>query len=190
MLRRLSNSQLVLCAVLFLLIAMVIAAYPTYTFVRGFVVGALYPLEQFDANTTVNFKDDDPYARYVLALDVDHPDEPLPAIHVNLDSPDGEVITEETNQWARLFGREYRRFLIITAPPSGRFNVTVESDSNADFLIYRKIDDVYERELGRSMILWITACVPVIPMLTCISIVLWRIIHASDKLTLDLDSSR
>lgn len=186
MIARLSHLKLLLIALGMLIASILIAIYPSYTFVRGFVEGAMFPLEQFDSNETLEFRDETPYSGYILSLDVDHPDEPLPSVHVIVNSPDGEVRTEEMSMWAKVFGREYRRFLIIDAPPSGRFDITVECESSEDFLIYRNVDDVLSREIKRSTPLWIAACVPLILMVITMAILITRLMRDSDQPSLSL----
>ena len=186
MLERLRIPHLLLIAFGLIVLSVLIAIYPTYTYLRAVVQDAMFPLVQFDSNELVEFQDDDPYARYVLALDIDHPDEPLPSIDVEISSPDGEVTTHDINQWARLFGREYRRFLVIDAPNTGRFNLKVGTDSNEDFILYRSIEDVAAKQTRRSLPLWIVACVPLALSFGTLVLILLRAMRDSDHVSLDL----
>lgn len=186
MLTRLRIPHLFLITLALIVLSILIAIYPSYAYLRAFIKDGMFPLVQFDSNELVEFQDEDPYARYILALDIDHPDEPLPSVNVVVDSPDGEITTTDINQWVMLFGREYRRFLVIETPETGRFNITVETDSHEDFLLYRSIEDVAARQTRRSLPLWILACVPLALAVATLVLILLRAMRESDHVSLDL----
>lgn len=187
MLTRLRIPHLFLITLALVVLSILIAIYPSYAFLRAFIKDGMFPLEQFDSHELVEFHDEDPYARYILAIDIDHPDEPLPSVNVVVDSPDGEVTTTDINQWVMLFGREYRRFLVIDAPETGRFNLTVETESDEDFLLYRSIEDVAAKQTRRSLPLWILACVPLTLAFATLVFILLRAMRESDHVSLDLE---
>ncbi|MCA9274772.1 MAG: hypothetical protein KDA29_01990 [Phycisphaerales bacterium] len=187
MLKRLSNLRLLGIAALMLLLSVAIAIYPTLTFVRGFFIGTLHPLEQFDSGETLEFSDDSPYSRYVLSMEVDERNPPLPDMQVMITASDGTVPhTEPINRWNSIMGREFKQFLVIEPPADGRLTIRIDTEDNEDFLVYRRIEDVVEHELKRSTPLWLVACVPLVIMIVLMGILITRLIRDSDQLSLSL----
>lgn len=187
MLKRLSNLRLLGIAALMLLLSVAIAIYPTLTFVRGFFIGTLHPLDQFDSGETLEFSDDSPYSRYVLSMEVDERNPPLPDMQVMITASDGTVPhTEPINRWNSIMGREFKQFLVIEPPADGRLTIRIDTEANEDFLVYRRIEDVVEHELKRSTPLWLVACVPLVIMIVLVGILITRLIRDSDQLSLSL----
>ena len=186
MLRRLSNAHLLGIAALMLLLSGVIAFAPTIRFVRGFFVGTLHPLEQFDSGETVEFIDPDPYSGYLLSMEVEERNPPLPEMDIAIATSDGGAPeTSRIDRWNAMMGREYKQFLVIEPPEDGRLTIRIDTEENEDFLIYRRIDDVFEREIRAAAPLWITAAVPLMVMVVALGLILSRMMRESDKPSLD-----
>lgn len=187
MLKRLSNLRLLGIAALMLLLSVAIAIYPTLTFVRGFFMGTLHPLEQFDSGETLEFHDQTPYSHYVLSMEVDERNPPLPNMQIAVTASDGTVPhTEPVNRWNSIMGREFKQFLVIEPPADGRLTIRIDTEDNEDFLVYRRIEDVIEHELKRSTPLWLVACVPLVIMIVLVGILITRLMRDSDQLSLSL----
>jgi hypothetical protein len=187
MLNRLSNLHLLGIAALLLLLSLAIAIYPTLTFVRGFFMGTLHPLDQFDSGETVEFVDATPYSRYLLSMEVEERNPPLPDMQISVtDSSGNTPHTEQLNRWNAVMGREYKQFLVIEPPADGKLTIRIDTAENEDFLIFRNIEDVIEHEAKRSTPLWLVALLPLIAMLVLMGILITRLMRASEQVTLSL----
>lgn len=181
-----SNAQIALSATILLIVAIAIASYPSLRFVRGVIVGTLHPLAEFDSNEPFEFYDDNPYTTYWLAMQVDERNAALPEMDVNIVSTLGEVQSESINRWSSMMGREYKQFLIVTPPADGRFSITITTDANEDFTIFRRPEDVLKHELNRAAPMWIVAGFPFVCTLCLFGVVVYRIITASSKIELQV----
>ncbi len=187
MLRRLSNAHLLGIAALMLLLSVAVAFGPTIRFVRGFFVGTLHPLEQFDSGETVEFVDPDPYSGYLISMEVEERNPPLPDMEISISTSGGTTPeTSRIDRWNSMMGREYKQFLVIEPPEDGRLTIRIDTEENEDFLIYRRIDDVLEREVRAAAPMWIAATVPLTLMIITLCIILTRLMRESDKPSLDL----
>lgn len=187
MLKRLSNAQLLGISALLLLLSVAIAILPTVSFLRGFMVGTLHPLEQFDSGETLEFVDPDPYSGYLISMEVDERNASLPPMQIQLTSSDGtETRTSRIDRWNSVMGREYKQFLVIEPPADGRFTIRIDTPDDEDFLIYRRIDDVIEREARSSAPIWIVASIPFVLMIIGLGIVFSRVMLNSDDPTIEI----
>lgn len=185
---RISIAGLLFIALVLLVLSIVIAVYPTYTFLRSFVVGSLHPLEQFDSGETLEFFDEDPYTGYLLSMEVDERNATIPPMEIEVrTSEGGRPETSPINRWNSVMGREYKQFLVIEPPADGRFTIMIETEDSEDFLIYRRIDDVFERAVHRSMVLWLLAALPLLGALAMLALVLMRVINSSSKVDLRIE---
>lgn len=183
---RLSNPRLALIATILLLLSMLIAFYPSLRFVRGVIIGTLHPLAEFDSNEPFEFYDDNPYTTYWLAVQVDDHDAPIPQLDVNIVSTLGEVQTESINRWSSMMGRKYKQFMIVTPPADGRFSINITTESNEDFTIFRRPEDVLKYELNLAAPIWIVAGFPFVCSLFLFGIVVFRLATASNKIDLQI----
>ncbi len=192
-LHRWSSPGLLLAGVLLLLMGALIAAYPTYRFADDLIMGVTHPVAEFDAGETHEFRDDTPFSRYYLAMEVNSHQDPLPPLQVHLNAlgveagQGGEEIeTEPTNSWASILGREYKRFLIISPPASGEFSISVDAPPGEDFLLYREINDVYAHALKRVTPYWLAALLPTMAALVLLGILIVRLVNATSRVDLRL----
>ncbi len=170
------------------MLGLLIAAYPTYTFVRGLVIGSLHPLEQFDSGETLEFTDSDPYSGYLLSMEVDERNAAIPPMEIDLRTSDGTPPeTSPIDRWNSIMGREYKQFLVIEPPTDGRLTIRIDTVDSEDFLIYRRIDDVFERSIRRSMPLWITAALPLLGGGILLGVVLVRLVNTSSRVELRIE---
>lgn len=186
-LSRVSTAQLALATGVLIVLGLAIAVYPTVSFVREFVVGALQPVGRFDANEPYAFTDPDPYAQYSLAIEVDGRDQALPEMDVRLDTDQGPAQTKPLDRWSALMGREYAHFLRIAPPPEGVLDIEITTEGNEDFVLFREINDVYTRALGRALPLWVVALVPVVLGLAALVLMIARLAHSSSEVRLRVD---
>lgn len=84
-------------------------------------------------------------------------------------------------------GREYKQFLVIEPPADGRLTIRIDTVDSEDFLIYRRIDDVFERSIRRSMPLWITAALPLLGGGILLGVVLVRLVNTSSRVELRIE---
>ncbi len=181
---RQSTSKLTLLGVVLVLLAILIATYPTLTFVKGFTVGTLHPIAEFESGEDFTFIDDDPYSSYLLSMSVNERNAPIPEMHVTIDTADGQVQTKSINRWNSLMGREYKQFLWISPVESGKIQFHIETQENEDFLLFRSIDDVLDRELGRAIPIWLVSLVPLLLAIVLLGVILVRFINASSEVNL------
>ena len=188
MLKRLSNAHTLGIAALLLLLSIMLAAPPTYAFVRGFVIGTLHPLDQFDSGETHAFHDPDPYSGYLLTMEVDTRNAPIPDMQIDLRASDGSApTTHKVNRWSSMMGREYKQFLEIDPVKDGELTIRIDTQDNEDFLIYRNIGDVIEHEAKRAAPLWIAACIPFVCAVLLFVIAVARFVKNSGKLELGIE---
>jgi len=167
--RAIGSTTLFLAAAGLFVLAVLVAVYPTVTFTRVFLTESLHPLETFDSGETIELNDPDPYSNYVLTMEVESRNAPVPSMDVTMTGSTGaEPSTRPMNRWTSIMGREYKQFLEIVQPGDGRLTITIRTDEPEDFLIYREMDDVFERAVNGSIVLWIVAAVPLVGALACI----------------------
>jgi hypothetical protein len=183
-LSRQSTTKLWMLTVGLVLLALLIATYPTLTFVRGFTIGSLHPLAEFESGEDFTFVDDDPYSSYLLSMTVSERNAPIPEMDVQITSADGEVETQSINRWNSIMGREYKQFLRIAPVPSGELRIRIDAQENEDFLLFRSINDVVDRELSRAIPIWIAALVPMLGAIMLLGVILVRFINASSEVNL------
>lgn len=186
-LSRVSTAQLALATVMLIVVALAVAVYPTVAFVREFVVGALQPVARFDANEPYAFTDPDPYASYNLAIEVDGRAQTLPEMDVRLDTVQGPAQTQPLDRWSSLMGRQYSHFLSIAPPPEGVLDIEITTEGNEDFVLFREIEDVYAKALGRAVPLWVVALIPLVLGLAALGMTIARLAYSSGEVRLRVD---
>lgn len=185
---RISIAGLLFIALVLIVLGVLAAAYPSITFVRNFMIGSLQPLEIFDSGEQLNFVDEEPYSSYYLSMEVDERNADLPEMQIEILTSDGTPpVTSPINRWNSMMGREYKQFLVIEPPADGRLSITVSTPENEDFLIYRSIEDVFEREIRRAMPLWLLAALPFLGAVAMLGLVLMRLINTSSKVDLRIE---
>jgi hypothetical protein len=183
-LSRQSTSKLTVLGIVLVLLSILIATYPTLTFVKGFTMGTLHPIAEFESGEDFSFVDDDPYSSYLLSMSVSERNAPIPEMEVSIETPDGEVVTESINRWNSVMGREYKQFLKIAPVESGKLRFRIDAEENEDFLLFRSINDVLDRELGRAIPIWLVALVPLMIAVGILGVILVRFINASSEINL------
>ena len=187
LLHQLNTPVLLLVASGLLILCLLTVASPSLRFVRGVFTGSLHPLDQFDSGETLEFEDPQPYSNYLLAMEVDERHQAVPEMQVNIHTSTGEEpITRPINRWNSVMGREYTQFLIIESPIDGKLTITIETEQNQDFLIYREINDVLEHELKRVTPFWIGGIILLVLSVILFSIALMRLIRQSEQLDLQI----
>lgn len=185
---RLSITTLLIIALVLFVLGVLLAILPTYSFIRNFAVGTLHPLEVFDSGEAVEFIDDNPYSGYLLSVEVDELSAPLPEMNIVITTSDGtSPQTSEINRWNTLMGRDYKQFLMIEPPADGLLNIQINTPENEDFLIYRRIDDVLEREIRRTLPEWTVSSIPILGSLAILMRILIRMITTSSNLDLEFE---
>jgi|GEM_PF-3454689 len=183
-LARHSTVKIGLCALVLILVALLIAVYPTIRFVRGFTMGTLHPIAEFESGETFEFQDPNPFSAYYLSMSVSSRDAQLPEMDLSVSNTQGLIEGDPINRWNSVMGREYKQFLIIPVQSDGKLTIEINTPENEDFLIYRKIEDVIAHELDRAKLLWIIALVPLLCALGFLIIVLVRAINSSSRVDL------
>jgi hypothetical protein len=185
---RLSVAGMLLVALLMIVLFILIAAYPSVTFVRNMFVGTLLPLEQFDSGETLTFEDTGSYTGYLISMEVDERNADLPTMQVEILNSQGNApVSSPLNRWNSVMGREYKQFIEIDPPDDGKLTITIETEESEDFLIHRRIDDVFEREVLRSTPLWIVSLIPLMIAVVLIAIAMIRMINESSKVDLRVE---
>lgn len=185
---RISTAGLLFIAMVLIGLGLLTAAYPTFTFVRQFMISTLQPLEIFESGETIEFVDDDPYSDYYLSMEVDERNADLPEMQVDIVTSNGTApVTSPINRWNSMMGREYKQFLVIEPPPDGQLSITITTAETEDFLIYRDVQDVFEHEIRRAMPLWVLAAVPLLVTVLILGLVLMRLINTSNKVDLRIE---
>ncbi|MGJ8635348.1 MAG: hypothetical protein ACSHX5_00685 [Phycisphaerales bacterium] len=187
-LSRQSTAKIGLLALGLIALALLIAAYPTYTFIRSFTTDSLHPIAQFESGETFEFIDDDPYSDYRLSMSVTHRDAPVPPMEMSVTNDQGEVQTNELDVWISLMGREYKQFLRIPQQPEGKLTIRIDTDENEDFMIFRHIGDVALQSKNRAIPFWILSLVPLLGAFGCFGIMLVRAVNASSKIEMHVSS--
>ena len=181
---RQSTAKIGLVALGLIFLALMIAAYPTITFVRGFTTDTLHPVAQFESGESFEFVDPNPYSGYLLSMTVTQRDAPLPPMEVAVISASGQVTGEPINRWNSVMGREYKQFLRIPAQDDGKLTIKIDTPENEDFLIFRTIGDVVTKNRSRAMPLWITALVPLALAVLLLGVILVRAVNSSSSVHL------
>lgn len=186
MLGRLSTSRLFLIAGLLAVLGLALAIYPTVSWVRVFIEGALRPLATFQTGERFRLVDPDPYSDYVLGVEVDTRNAPTPAIDATvLDDGGDPVPTRPIDRWVSLMGREYKQFLEIDQPGDGVLEIVASADETEDIQISRNTDDVAARAARRMLPLWILAGLPVLLAIGVMVYAIARGVREGDKMDLD-----
>lgn len=183
-LARQSTARIGLVALGLIFLSLLIAVYPTITFVRGLTTETLHPVAQFESGEHFEFVDPDPYSGYLLSMTVTQRDAQLPPMEISVVNSAGEVTGEPINRWNSVMGREYKQFLRIPAQRDGKLTIQIDTPENEDFLIYRRIDDVASRAISRAMPLWILSLVPLGIAVLLLGVILVRAVNSSSSVHL------
>ncbi len=183
-LARQSTARIGLVALGLIFLSLLIAAYPTITFVRGFTTETLHPVAQFESGDRFEFIDPDPYSGYLLSMTVTQRDAPLPPMEISVINASGQVTGDPINRWNSVMGREYKQFLRIPSQPDGKLTITIDTPENENFLIFRTITDVVTKARSKAMPLWITALVPLTVAVFLLGVILVRAVNSSSSVNL------
>lgn len=187
-LSRQSTAKIGLIALGLIALTLIIAAYPTYTFIRSFTTQSLEPIAEFESGETFEFIDDDPYSDYRLSMSVANRDTPVPPMEISITNAQGEVQTEQINLWMSMMGRQYKQFLHIPAQPEGALTIRIDTPENEDFMIFRHIGDVAEQAKNRALPFWLLSLIPLSGAIACFGIMLVRAVNASSRVDLHVSS--
>lgn len=187
-LSRQSTAKIGLIALGLILLSVVIAAYPTFTFVRSMVIESLHPIALFESGEEFAFVDQDPYSDYLLSMTVTERDAALPAMEISMLNADGAVTGTPMNRWNSVMGREYKQFLRIPAQADGKLTIRVDTPENEDFLIFRRIPDVIAQARSNAFPLWMTSLIPLVFAVALLGIILLRSINDSSNIRLHVSS--
>ena len=187
-LARQSTAKIGIWALVLILLAVLIAILPTVGFVRGFTMGTLHPVAEFDSGEVFELNDPTPFSGYYLSLSVDERDADVPPMEISITNAKGEVPTQSINRWNSMMGREYKQFLKVPKQTDGKLTFHIQTESNEDLLIFRQIEDVIEHEISKARLLWFAALIPLAMGLCLLMVILIRAINDSSKVDLHVSS--
>lgn len=167
-----SVTTLLIVAMALFVIGLLLAAWPTYSFIRNTAEGTLHPLEVFGSGEAITLIDDAPYSGYLLSVRVDDAGSALPEMDAAITTSDGAAAqTSRTDRWDTRNGRDYRQFLEIEPAPDGRLEILIRSPQQNDILLYRRPGEVLAHEARRAMAEWTVASIPILARVLLRSIV-------------------
>lgn len=187
-LARQSTAKIGIWALVLILIAVLIAVLPTVGFVRGFTVGAVHPIAEFDTAEVYELVDPTPFSGYYLSMPVNSRDDEVPPMEISITNAQGEVPTQPIKRWNSMMGREYKQFLKIPKQDDTKLTISIQTERNESMLIFRSLEDVVEHEIARARILWFAALVPLAMGLCLLMVILIRAVNDSSKVDLHVSS--
>lgn len=187
-LSRQSTAKFGLLALGLIALALLIAVFPTISFVRTFTNGSFEPITEFQSNESFEFVDDDPYSDYLLSMSTTNRDAPVPPMEIIITNSQGVVEGRAINTQVSMMGREYQQFHRLPAQSDGKLTIRIDTPENQEFLIFRQIGDVAMHAKNRALPFWILSLLPLLGALGCFGIMLVRAVNASSKIEMHVSS--
>lgn len=153
----LATPRLILIAAILCLVGLAIAAKPSVRFFKAVFEDAIFPIAEFDANTSTTFTLPDSNTRFVVMLQVENTSDPLPPLQLVLESNGIPIQTTPMNGWKSMMGHSYRYVASFAPPESLECTINITADNAADFGIFYDSTTAYQHRIKTVLPWWIGA---------------------------------